>query len=356
MSKDSQQPQQSEEVDLGQLFKLIGNMFDRLFKFIGGIFNKLFLAFVWLVFFIKKHVLKFVIAGVIGIALGIFMEKTSEPLYKSYITVKQNYDTGENLYNLISYYNDLVKQKDYQTLEYVLGIDMEQASSISDFDIEPISSENQKIKEYDSYIKTLDTTVAKTITYEMYTKNDVDHSHKNQQITIKAKKRNNFKTLFDNIVSTIESNDYFKRERTKDITELTNRKEALKEALEKSDSLQSTYKKVLEKDLRSEGSEIGITFEGNNDKDKTKEYELFKSDLEIRRELVDIERKIADKDKVIEIISSKQESGSIDDKKELFGLSLSPKIFYATVLLLLTFVVLLLFNFIKFLEQYKSKI
>jgi hypothetical protein len=48
-------PQPSEEVDLGQLFKMIGNAFQRLFQFIGSIFNKLFLAFVWLVFFIKKH-------------------------------------------------------------------------------------------------------------------------------------------------------------------------------------------------------------------------------------------------------------------------------------------------------------
>ena len=44
MSKDlQQQPQpQSEEVDLGQLFKLLGNMFDRLFQFIASIFKQTF--------------------------------------------------------------------------------------------------------------------------------------------------------------------------------------------------------------------------------------------------------------------------------------------------------------------------
>ena len=43
MSKDLPQPpqNQSDEVDLGQLFKLIGNAFDRFFKFIGSVFNKL---------------------------------------------------------------------------------------------------------------------------------------------------------------------------------------------------------------------------------------------------------------------------------------------------------------------------
>lgn len=41
----------SEEVDLGQLFKMIGNAFSRLFNFVGSIFKQLFLAFVWVVFF-----------------------------------------------------------------------------------------------------------------------------------------------------------------------------------------------------------------------------------------------------------------------------------------------------------------
>ena len=59
MSNDLPKPQQSEEVDLGQLFKLIGNAFDRFFRFIGNIFKTLFLAFVWFVFFIKKHIIKF---------------------------------------------------------------------------------------------------------------------------------------------------------------------------------------------------------------------------------------------------------------------------------------------------------
>jgi hypothetical protein len=39
------QPQQSEEVDLEQLFKLISNAFDRFFKFIANIFNGIFLFF-----------------------------------------------------------------------------------------------------------------------------------------------------------------------------------------------------------------------------------------------------------------------------------------------------------------------
>ncbi|MBU3820642.1 hypothetical protein KO566_01105 [Flavobacteriaceae bacterium XHP0103] len=354
MSKESPQPQPSEEVDLGQLFKLIGNAFERFFKFIGGIFYKLFLAFVWFVFFIKKHILKLVIAGVIGIGFGFMLQKVSDPVYKSYVTIKQNYDTGENLYNSINYYNDLVKQKDYSTLENVLGIEASQAQSISEFDIQSVVNENDKLKEYDAYLKTLDTAVAKIITYEMFLKNDVEHVHKYQQITIKAKKRNNFKTMFDNIINNVESNDYFERERTKEINQLNRRKEVLGEALAQSDSLQTTYKKVLESNLPNNGSEIGITFEGNNEKDKTKEFDLYLNDIELRRELVDIERQIADKEQVIEIMSSKQESGSIDNKMNFFGVLVGVKLFYGLLLTSIAFLVLLALDFIKFLEKYKN--
>jgi len=61
MNENQPKEQPSEEVDLGQLFKLIGRAFDRLFRSFGKILYKLFLAFVWLVFFIKRHLIKIVL-------------------------------------------------------------------------------------------------------------------------------------------------------------------------------------------------------------------------------------------------------------------------------------------------------
>ncbi len=357
MSKDLPQPQQSEEVDLGQLFKLIGNAFDRLFKFIGSIFNKLFLAFVWMVFFVKKHFIKLVIAGVVGIGIGVLLEKTSDPVYKSYITVKQNYATGEDLYNSISYYNDLLKQNDAKkTLSKILEIEESEASSILGFDIESVITENQKLKEFDSYLKELDTTLAKTVKYETYLENSKDYMHQYQQLTIKSKERNNFKKVFDNIVNNINNNDYFKREQKKDSLELANEFDALNEALEKSESLQETYKHVLEKSLNEkEGSQTNVTIEGSGEKSKTKEFDLYKSDLEIRQKRVENESKQEEnRERILEVVSSKQDSGTIDNKKELLGRSVSAKLFYGFIFTLLTFIVLLGLQFVKFLERYKN--
>ncbi|MFD1615858.1 hypothetical protein [Gelatiniphilus marinus] len=357
MSKDLPQPKQSDEVDLGQLFKLIGNAFERFFKFIGSILNSLFLAFVWIVFFLKKHFIKFVIAGIVGVALGILLEKTSEPIYKSYITVKQNYNTGENLYNAISYYNDLVEQHDISTLESVLGIKQEELSSIIDFEIESIISENQKIKEYDAYLKTLDSTVAATVDYESFLNNDKDYNHQYQQITIKAKERNSFSPVFNKIIENINSNPYFKREQDKDINELKAQALAINTSLIKSDTLLTVYQKAIIKAAENNNnSQARITIDNQDTGSSTKEFELYSKDLGLREKLVEIERQIADKQNIIEITSSKQDSGSIDNRKEILGQLVGLKTYYALILLIVTFLILISFDFIKFLGRYKDKI
>ena len=356
MSKDLKDlPQESEEVDLGQLFSLIGNIFTRLFRFIGNILNKCFLGFVWLVFFVKKHLVKLLIAAFIGLALGVLLEKISQPVYQSYTTIKQNYRTGENLYNSITYYNDLVKQNDIKTLASTLEIDTISAATILKFEIQSVISEDQKIKNYNEYIKELDSTIAASIDYETYLDYTKDYDHRLQQIAIKAKARNNFKAVFEKIIENLETNKYFKREQEKDLEELKNEELALNMALVKSDSLQSTYKRVLEKVLdKRESSQTSITIESSDDTDKTKEFDLYLNDLELRQELVKNLRNQADKKYIIETISSKQDSGTIDNTKKIFGFEFSNKIAYGILAALFMFFVLLFREFIIFLQRYKD--
>ncbi|WP_242131013.1 hypothetical protein [Aestuariivivens marinum] len=362
MSKDLPQPQQSEEVDLGQLFKLIGNAFERFFKFIGSILNKLFLAFVWCVFFIKKHLIKFAIAGALGIGLGFVLEKTGEPVYESHMVVKQNYPSvGENLYATLSYYNDLVNQGDTKTLANALGIDTSEVdvSTILGFDMESVITENQKIKNFDKYRKELDSTLASTIKYKDYLKNEKDYNHQMQQITIWASDRSNLKEVFEKIVKGIEDNQYFKKERYKDSLELKKEEEYLQEALDKSDTLQETYKNILKESIKTnadKGGQVNLTFEGNSEKDKTKEYDLFMNDIKLREKLKENLRKQEEKKEIIEIISSKQDSGSIDNSKTLFGLDLGLKKYYAILFVVITFIVLVGLEFVRYLERFKDKI
>ena len=47
MSKEVPQGSQNEEVDLGQLFNMIGKLFDKFFNFVGSIFKAFYSVFIY---------------------------------------------------------------------------------------------------------------------------------------------------------------------------------------------------------------------------------------------------------------------------------------------------------------------
>ena len=360
MSTNSNTPNNSEEVDLGQLFKLIGNVFDRFFNFILRIFKSLFLAFIWVIFLVKKRIIILALATISGLAIGAFSTKTATPKYESSVTVVQNYPTGENLYNSVGYYNDLLRQQDYQTLGNVLNLDVEKTKSILVFDVKPVVSENNKLVAFNKYVKQLDSLAATKIEYEDFLENNEDYTHKYQQIRIESSERNSFKSVFENIVESINLNPFFVNEQRKDIVELTQTKEALELALVKSESLQDTYKKVLEQgidaDQSAKPSEIGITFEGSSEVEKTKEFDLYQSDLVLRTQLVKIERELLDKKYIIEMISNKQDSGFASTTKTFLGIELSMTLFLGVLAFLVALAILFGIEFLKFIEKFKMSV
>ena len=359
MSTNSNTPNNSEEVDLGQLFKLIGNVFDRFFNFIGRIFNNLFLAFIWFIFFLKKRIIILALATAFGLIIGFFNTKTAAPKYESSVTVVQNYPTGENLYNSVGYYNDLLRQQDYETLGAVLELDLEITKSILNFNVEPVVSENNKLVAFYDYIQQLDSLAASKIDYQDFLINNEDYTYEYQQIRIESSERNSFKSVFENIVKSINSNPFFINEQRKDIIELTQIKTALEKALDESKKLQETYKKVLEQGINSDqakSSEIGITFEGSSQVEKTKEFDLYQSDLELRAQLVEIERELLDKQYIVEMISNKQDSGSASTTKILLGIELNQAIYYAILAFLAAMLILFVIEFLRFIEKYKTSV
>ena len=356
MSKKLPEKSGAEEVDLGQLFKLIGNAFERLFKFIGGVLNKLFLGFVWLVFFVKKNFLKLVIAGVVGFGVGLLIDKITGPVYTSNIVVKQNYNTGENLYNLIEYYNSFVGKAENAASVFGQDIPQSDLKSIIGFRVVPTEDENLKIKNYDRYISSIDSTIAATIDYETYVDNRKDQDYTYQRITILSKEPNNLKKVFDNILSNISETKYFKNEQEKDIKELKNRELAILESLKESELLKSTYKRVLESTTQEpqKASQTSITIEGSEKAKETKEFELFQNDLLLRRELVNIEREKQDRENIIDVISSEFSVGVQDKTIEIFGFKTSKKIVFSILFLFIIILYLFGVEFLKYLERYNK--
>lgn len=358
MSTNLPEQQPSEEIDLGQLFKLIGNAFDRFFRFIGSIFNKLFLAFVWLVFFTKKHLVKVLIAGIIGVGLGFLKQKTEKKVYNSAAIIQQNYNTGEHLSNTIQYYNSLFQQKDSVEASKILNITKSRSKQIAGLEMESNLTENQKLQLFNEYIKSLDSVLASTVKYKDFLENSKDYNYNIQKLTLKSHTKDNFKDVLTTIINNIDSSEFFKNERDKFINKLNNTDNAIEQSLKESKELQAVYMEVLKKPLEElpSGSSTTIAIGGTKDNNVTKEFELFSKDLELRMDLVENEASRKNLEKIIEIVSIQDGDGTLDNKAKLFGIETSWTISLGIKLMLALFLVLLLMEFVKFLERYKDKV
>ncbi|MFK2819086.1 hypothetical protein U0L90_03090 [Flavobacteriaceae sp. LMIT009] len=361
MSKNLPETQPSEEIDLGQLFKLIGNAFERLFKFIGNIFYKLFLVFVWGVFFVKRNFIKLLLALIIGAIIGFIKKTTETPVYKTTTIIKQNYDTGEHLYNMISFYNDLFTQKDSISLNNSLGISDEITNEVLSIEITSNLTENRRLQLYNDYLKSLDSVLAVEISYKDYIENSNDFDYNIQKITLRTEKKRNYSDILKTIIKKIADNEFYKSQRSKIVSKLYAQDTVVLQSLEESKALQEVYKEVLKKatenqDNASRSGTTNITFEGEDSKVSTKEYELIKSDISLRRELVDNEADRKNVEEIIEIVSIQEGDATLDNKAYLFGIETSWIISLSIKLGLITFVVLLLIECINYLERYKEQI
>ena len=86
----NQTPTNSDEIDLGQLFQLIGKAFNRVFKVFLGFF-----------LYIKKNI--FILGGlvVIGVAAGYGLNQITTDLMKTEVIVKPNLESRNYLYEIV---------------------------------------------------------------------------------------------------------------------------------------------------------------------------------------------------------------------------------------------------------------
>lgn len=358
MSTNLPEQQTSEEIDLGQLFKLIGNGFRNFFNFIGNILNSLFLAFVWLVFFTKKHILKLVISLLLGVGLGLIKKLTETPIYESTIVLRQNYNTGEHLNNTIQYYNSLIGQQDSVEISKIFKLPVKHAGKITELVMESNLTENQKMILFDEYTKGLDSVRASEIKFKEFIENSKDYDYDIQKLTLKSSVKTNFNQTLLNIVESIENSEFYKKEKEKLIGDLNSKDSVILSALNESKALQEVYKSVLEKSVEEtpSGATTSITVGDAKDKNITKEYELFTKDLELKRELVENKLKRKNLEEIIEVISIQNGDGTLDNQAKLFGMDTSWAIALAIKITALLYLLLLLLEFVRFLEKYKDKV
>jgi len=282
----------SNEIDLKELFRIIGNAFNKLFKFIRNILLLIFDLIIKVLIIFRVHFLKFAIVGFLSIIVGWFIDARQEPLYSSNMYVEANYDSTRQLYSKIKYYNGLAEDSDSTNLANIFNITKDQAGSLQGFFIEPDVTENGMLNAYNDFMKKTDTTfVLGEINFRKFKSNISPLDFKTHQISVISSDKNIVPKLQESIITKNIENNYIQKQKEVTLRNLEQTEQTLKNQLMKIDTLGKVYKELLRKDPKDDESRAGsgtyIQLAANNE-NKTKEIQLLKINEEISNKILKI--------------------------------------------------------------------
>lgn len=311
-NNDSNNHQNNEEVDLGQLFNAIGRIFDRFINFITSIFKSIFSVTIYL---IKDVILNFkLIAGIMLITgiVGYAIEKMKPPVYDSEMVVKTYFDSKYQLVNNISYFNALLADQNYTTLSNIFKIEEKSAAQLVTFEIEAgPETENDRIIQYDKFVKSIDSIRAQGVTYEDFIENRDIHSGDLFIIRVESLQKDIFTSLEEGL-STSFDNAYSIKKMEKRDSMLAIQKQNLEASIEEIKQLQKIYIDVLEEESQSTKASIalGEGFPLQQEKSETKEYQLLNQEIQLRDELRKLEEQKVEENVFFDVISGFQLIGN----------------------------------------------
>ena len=245
MSKESPQPHQSEEIDLGQLFKLIGNVFDRFFKFIASIFIGIYNVLLLFLIHLYSRLAWYAAAAVIGIIIGFFMDKNSVKLYSASMSIQTNFKSARQVYENVKQFYQLASV-DRDTLELAkrLNISTEEASKLKGFYIEPDLDENEIVEMYAAFYKKLDSASQLDMTYYKYKEALTPNNFYTHRISIASSDKNIYKNIGKHFVDQLSNNDYLEELLKVNTATLNKKDNSLLLQVQKSDALVNEYLKI----------------------------------------------------------------------------------------------------------------
>lgn len=339
----------SDEIDLGQLFQIIGRGFQRFFNFIGSIFKWIFHIIILFLLFVQKNIIVLATAVVVGGVIGYFLDTTTPEKYVSRMVVEPNFNSVQQLYNNIAFYNDLATAKDSVALATALNITDREAASIMEIFVDSYSDENQKIKLFDEFIRDLDTTTVKAIDFENYLENFNSMDARFHRISLISTDNRVAKKTQSAIINSISVNDYFKLQKRINDENLALQDTIYKKQLAEIDSLQNLYRTVLvkEADKPMQGTNINLAEGGES---TNRELALVQEKDILKEKLVALNRERANKSTIINVISDFPTRG-VEQK----GILKSYKVKIPLLLLGLVIGVLGALELNRFLKTYNKK-
>ncbi|MBJ6368477.1 hypothetical protein [Snuella sedimenti] len=343
MSKELPQPQQSEEVDLGQLFKLIGNAFDRFFKFIASIFIGIYSVVLLLLIHFYKRFVWYAGAVIIGVVVGFVIDMKSEKLYGANMFVETNFNSARQVYENIKQFHQLANvDKDSVELGKRLGISTNEAAKLKGFYIQPDLNENDIAEKYSAFYSKLDSLSRMEMTYDRYKESLTPFNYKIHQIGVAATDKAIYKKIEKTFAAQISDNLYLNELVEVNKDNLEKKEEALATQVKKTDSLVNAYLKIRVNESDKEpvpGAGTNL-YMGNAESSNllVDESKIIEKRLELEEQRRQVNKSLVEQKNVINVLAGFPGTGY--DIREWYNKMkyLIPIILFAITLSIFTFI------------------
>ncbi len=313
MSKDLQnQNNNNEEVDLIVLFNYIGDKINKFFGLFITLFKSIFSIFIYAAKAVFEHIKLIAIVMVLAGLAGYILQKTKPKVYDSSMLVRTYFDAKYQLATNIKYFNALLGDKDYKEMSSIFDIDQEAVADIVRFEMSVgPETENDRILEYDEFLKSIDSTRAEDINFDDFVENRDIYTGSLFEIRIESNKKDIFKSLESGINSSF-NNSYSSKKMVKRDSMIVIKRKSILAAIDQIDSLKSVYIKVIENESKSTKANFstGEGFPLMQEKSQTKEYQLLDKEIRLRKELTVLEEQKLEENVFYDVISSFQVVGN----------------------------------------------
>jgi len=314
MGNDLNDKNNSEEIDLLQLFGFFEGKLKGFFKLIFVGLKSVFGIFIVFLQILQQNFVKIAIVIIVAFGIGYSYDMYKPKIYASKMIVKPLFDSKYQLVTNIHYYNELVSNKKYDKLSNLFDLNEEEAKSLSGFDIKDgPESEKEKTILFNSFMKSLDSTAASTVTYDKFVENITIYDARLYEIEVKSSINNVFGKLSKGFKKTFKSDDYSEEIKRKKDTLYKLKKESIEKSLEDIDALKKVYIKELSKDKGQKIEILGSTaLKLTEDQQKTKEFEMLKLQIEEQKKLTSLEEDAIEENQLFEVVSDFQLIGSVN--------------------------------------------
>jgi len=312
---DQSSPQnqnQNDEVDLGQLFKAIGNAFSSLFKGIANIFKGLYEAIIFVLLHFYKRIFWYAGGLIIGVVIGLIINSTSEKSYGANMFIKTNFGSGRQVYENVKQLNQLANvDQDTVELGRILKITPSEAADLKGFYIQSETDRITIAEMYASFRENLDSVSKSEMTYELYKESLADFELPVHQIGVASTDKFIYKEIEKAFVEELANNDYLLELSEVNTENLISEVETLEKQVDKTDFLIEEFLKIKIAQSQKPESNGTNLYMGDSESDKSaiNEGQLLKEQLRLQEDKREAMRKLVEEKDVISVISGFPSSG-----------------------------------------------